>query len=130
MCFRELVHFIHIIKFVGIKLSTIFLYNFSDVHEISSYGSLPFLILAISSLLFFLVNLSISSLILLTSSKNQHLVLLTFSIGFLFSTSLISTPILLLIFVTPILTIIFVLLTLDLLCSFSSFLRWKLRLFV
>lgn len=77
--FKELVHLILVIKFVGIEWST---YSFTIL--LMSIGlvvkaSLLFLILAIC-VLYFSVNLARVLSILLTFSKNQLSVLLIFSI--------------------------------------------------
>ena len=99
-----------------VKFSTALLVSMESV----AIASLSFLILivCVCSLFFFLVSLAKGLLVLLIFSKNQLLVSLIFffppSIDFLFSVSLIPTLILI---------ISFLLLTLDLISSFSYFIK-------
>lgn len=108
--FKELVHFIQ----VCIKFFILLYYPLMSMGSVVMASHL-FLILVICVSSFFpLVRLARRSSILLIISKKQIWVLFNLSIIFLFLISSISA----LLFI-----ISFLLLTLDFLCSFSSFLR-------
>ena len=117
--FKELVHFIQVINFVGTELFIIFLYYPLNMGSLVmfSLSSLIFVICVFS--LSFLASLTRSLLILWIFSKNQNqlLILLIFFTDFVFNFINICSNF----------YHFFLLCTLHLICSsFSSFLRWKL----
>ena len=116
--FKELVHFIYIIKLVGVKLFIVFLYYSFNVYEICNIYSFIYNISSLCSLFFFfcLISLAGGLLILLIFSSNfeRTLFSLISSTNFLVFVSLISTLFL---------TTFSLHLAFDLICtSFSGFL--------
>lgn len=89
--FKELVHFIWIIKFVGMELYIRFLYHIILLMFMGSVMmSFISLIGNLCPLFFFFLNLARCLLFLLIFAKNQLVVSLIYSTDFLFSILLIS----------------------------------------